>query len=407
MATSQRRLTFKDVAINFSQEEWECLHPAQQKLYMDVTLETYKNLVSLGLAVSKPDLIIFLEPMKEAWDMKRKKIMSIHAGLLPKPGIEDTFHKMLLSTCNGQRSCQLSESWENLNQRSDPKKPQRTQFLDNHYTCGKVFNRSSDLIIHQNSHIVEKINSCSECVKSLNQSSENICTKEEPYKCNQCGRVFSQLLSLSRHEKIHTEERPYRCTVCGKAFPHRSYLSKHERIHSGRKPYRCKECGKAFIQCAYLRRHEVIHTGERPYKCKECGKAFNQRSKLTEHQRIHNGEKPYKCEKCGKDFKRRSHLTQHDRIHTGEKPYKCRDCDKAFIHHSQLTRHMRIHTGEKRYRCRDCDNAFIHHSQLTRHMRIHNGEKPFKNWKKCEKFYSLTAHQRMLTGEKFYIPTMQ
>lgn len=50
--TSQAPLTFKDVFVTFTQEEWEFLYPAQKTLYQKVILETCGLLVSLGKASS-------------------------------------------------------------------------------------------------------------------------------------------------------------------------------------------------------------------------------------------------------------------------------------------------------------------------------------------------------------------
>lgn len=57
----QELLTFQDVAMDFTREEWVQPIPAQKDLYGNVMLESYRNLFALGHQLYKPEVITELE----------------------------------------------------------------------------------------------------------------------------------------------------------------------------------------------------------------------------------------------------------------------------------------------------------------------------------------------------------
>ncbi|NWI44956.1 ZN239 protein, partial [Picathartes gymnocephalus] len=61
----------------------------------------------------------------------------------------------------------------------------------------------------------------------------------EPYECPKCGKRFQTSSNLLLHQWIHTDERPFRCPNCRKGFKYSSTLVTHHMcIHIGERPYK-------------------------------------------------------------------------------------------------------------------------------------------------------------------------
>ncbi|XP_020833171.1 zinc finger protein 282 [Phascolarctos cinereus] len=428
-------VTFVDIAVYFSEDEWKNLDEWQKELYNNLVKENYKTLMSLGAEnpMPKPDAQSRVEPREEpcVWEQHNPEEREIPMD--PSTAIEALIQAPAASSqvkreeplCARVQRCSEEREVVADTVTDSPISTQdilsRIKQEEQHCVWDQQDLEERDIPTDPNS---ESLISAHDILSWIKQ-------EEEPYPWGPPDSVErdmtidasagdgllmvkSSTLPVPQHQSHQQNVTPLPGTENPGGGPSRGVVgmlddlfpmvprerSLCEGLHSppGSPAGESGGGDSSSIAGEHQRSHFLSPGQDKSHFCLQCGKTFDVRKSLMIHHRSHTKDRPFECAECAKSFNCHSGLIRHQMTHRGERPYKCSECEKTYSRKEHLQNHQRLHTGERPFHCALCGKSFIRKQNLLKHQRIHTGERPYQ-CSECGKSFrykeSLKDHLRV------------
>ncbi|XP_073407343.1 uncharacterized protein [Dendrobates tinctorius] len=448
-------VTFDDVAIIFSGEEWDMLNAEQRELYMEVMRENYEHFIFLNYKV--PIILSWMQKSQPAAKVTAQHTESPNEALTQ--GIQNCHKKSSVGHRMKTRAALSQEAHSEIakepkNQEQLPTKRPRPEEQEKAQPCKISQNESQkdSLSTSGNRKHYEKL-CCPHCDKTYKYNSAleaHIRTHSgvKPHKCELCSQTFSYKSELIVHRWKHSRTSardpqgaenmiPLGTTNDAQARGSTSKSSRNTKTSSRRRGKNKRASSKSKRKdvkastAASSKRSSIVsdkskvvvtpktglngtskqageaapNTGLADSKTSESAATPVTNSSATDKQAGEAGPKAKlidgETSKTTTTPVTSTNKTSQDALH--EKPLKCDYCEKRFNSRTILEAHHRIHTGKLAYSCPYCEESFSKSSLLAAHSSKHKEYKPYQ-CDQCEKNFKdeslFNAHKRTHTGEK-------